>query len=86
MRSPSHTPIQTMWTARRGPIWCYPMRYPNICHAEHLIAHGKEDMSRLPNGRWVAARALGFASWRHRWHAAWLVFTGRADALVWEGQ
>lgn len=37
----------------------------------------------LPDGRWVPARPLG--GWG-RWRAAWLVFTGRADALVWPGQ
>jgi hypothetical protein len=35
---------------------------------------------------WVPARPEGFASWRHRWRMAWSVFTGKADALFWDGQ
>jgi hypothetical protein len=34
---------------------------------------------------WPYARPLPFYSWRTRWKAAWLVFTGRADALRWNG-
>jgi hypothetical protein len=34
-------------------------------------------------GHWVPARPEGFASWRYRVKAAWMVFTGKADALVW---
>lgn len=32
---------------------------------------------------WVPARPLGFASIWYRIEATWLVWTGRADALVW---
>lgn len=35
---------------------------------------------------WVPARPEGFASPWHRIKATWLVFTGRADALLWFGQ
>lgn len=42
--------------------------------------------TRLPDGRVVPARPQGFWSWRYRWRAAWLVWTGRADAVVWPGQ
>lgn len=34
-------------------------------------------------GQCVPARPAGFASIWYRIHAAWLVWTGRADALVW---
>lgn len=38
----------------------------------------------LPDGRWVPARPHG---WRIGFFKAmWLVWTGRADVLVWEGQ
>jgi hypothetical protein len=42
----------------------------------------------LPDGRWVAARPLAWQglSFRRRLRAAWMVFTGRWDALRWEGQ
>jgi hypothetical protein len=40
----------------------------------------------LPDGRWVPARPIGFQSLRYRVRATWLVWTGRADALIWPGQ
>lgn len=36
-------------------------------------------------GRWVSARPIGITSLRHRIKCAWLVFTGSADILYWEG-
>lgn len=66
------------------------MNYPAILNVEDVIESAKTIAAgiRTPDGgqRWVPARALGFASWRYRWRAAWLVFTGRADALTWPGQ
>ncbi len=39
---------------------------------------------QLPNGRWVPARFSGTRTGPfERAYAAWLVFTGRADAMVW---
>lgn len=38
------------------------------------------------DGHYVPARPLGFYSLQSRMHLAWLVFTGRADALTWPGQ
>jgi hypothetical protein len=35
------------------------------------------------NGKWVMARPLGLDTIPNRFRCAWLVFTGRADALVW---
>ena len=32
---------------------------------------------------WWPARPLGYPSFRYRLKAAWLVFTGRADAVTW---
>lgn len=37
------------------------------------------------DGKWMPARSLGFFSIGHRIHCAWLVFTGKADALKWPG-
>lgn len=34
-------------------------------------------------GRWYPSRPEGFASIWYRIKATWLVWTGRADALVW---
>lgn len=34
-------------------------------------------------GRWIPCRPVP-APWRRRLKAAWLVLTGRADAVVWQ--
>lgn len=45
----------------------------------------QELMARAPGAPgYVPARPLGWSSIRVRLRAAWLVFTGKADALVWE--
>lgn len=45
------------------------------------------EVSVTLNGRdYVPARAHRTFSLRHRLRATWLVFTGRADALIWPGQ
>lgn len=62
------------------------MKYPNILTIASVLESAKHVAVGLPDGRWVPARAEGFASWRHRLRAAWLVFTGHADALLWEQQ
>ena len=39
------------------------------------------------NGKWVPVRPEGYYSIANRIKCAWMVFTGKADALVWpEGQ
>ena len=39
------------------------------------------------NGKWVPARPLGLGTIVSRLKLAWMVFTGKADAVVWpEGQ
>ena len=37
------------------------------------------------DGRWCPARPLGMFSLAHRLHLAWLVFVGKADAVMWRG-
>lgn len=37
-------------------------------------------------GVWYPARPIGYFSLLHRVKAAWLVFTGKADALLWPKQ
>ena len=59
-------------------------KYPNALHVESILAWNS--MTQLRDGRWVAARPLGFHSFRARLRATWLVFTGQADAVRWEGQ
>ena len=44
-------------------------------------------VSAKVNGRWVSARPIGLDSWQNRFRLAWMVFTGKADAVKWpEGQ
>lgn len=68
------------------------MRDTSIIHLTPQWQHSLRTVHRgvkQPDGllHYVPARPEGFASIRHRIEAAWLVFTGRADALVWpEGQ
>lgn len=63
------------------------MGYPNIISVRSVIETASQVSTRIPPGMaWVPARPLGFPTFRHRMKATWLVFTGRADALTWEGQ
>jgi len=62
------------------------MKYPGIWTIQNLIESAQTCSAGLPDGRYVPARPMGFQSWRERWRAAWLVWTGRADAVTWEQQ
>jgi hypothetical protein len=59
------------------------MRHPGILHLSTVIESSQTCYHRTPAGKWVPARPLGFPSFGYRIKAAWLVFTGRADALIW---
>lgn len=61
-------------------------QYPNILCVTRVIENAKSVQAGLPDGRWVPARAFGYMSIGQRFKAAWLVFTGKADALTWPGQ
>lgn len=61
-------------------------RYPNILCVTQVVKSAQTAQVGLSDGRWVPARSLGFMSFGHRVKAAWLVFTGKADALTWPGQ
>ena len=59
------------------------MRHPSIISVASVMASG---MSRAGiDGEWMPARPMGYMSLRYRLKAAWLVLTGRADALIWPG-
>jgi hypothetical protein len=60
------------------------MRDNLIIHINSL-AEGPQTQKEI-GGRWVAARPEGFGSIWYRLRATWLVFTGRADALIWHKQ
>lgn len=63
------------------------IKYPAIIHLSHdWLRELDKNAAGLPDGRYVPARAEPFEGNFNRWRAAWLVFTGRADALVWPGQ
>jgi hypothetical protein len=56
--------------------------YPNILTVEEFLRTASENQACI-NGKWLPVRFLGWGGMRNRLRAAWLVFTGRADALVW---
>ena len=59
---------------------------PNVIQLRHLAEMTSTAQAEI-NGHWVPLRPMGFFSLGSRLRAAWLVFTGKADALVWpEGQ
>ena len=61
--------------------------YPNIIHMSPAWDSSlNECQSQLLDGRWVPTRALGWGGIVNRIKATWLVWTGRADALIWPGQ
>jgi hypothetical protein len=63
-------------------------RYPKIWGLQALVTYVNSGTCQagLPDGRWVPARPLGFCSFGQRIRAAKLVFTGKADAVQWDGQ
>ena len=44
-----------------------------------------QDNRNCTKGKWVTARPIGYTSIKMRLLAAWLVFTGKADVLYFEG-
>lgn len=63
-------------------------QYPTVWTLEGLVRHCTEGgvQAGLPDGRWVPARPLGYSSFPRAIRAAWLVYTGKADAVIWPGQ
>ena len=63
------------------------MRKPAIFDVRSvaMLATSNGQRSIGPDGEehWLPARPTGYQSFFQRWRAAWLVFTGQADALVW---
>ena len=50
-----------------------------------LLEHCADCSTMLPTGEWVPARPIGRDGWAHRFKAAWMVWRGRADVVVWPG-
>lgn len=42
--------------------------------------------NKYANGAWYPARPIGFYSLTSRLRLAWMVFTGKSDAVVWPGE
>jgi len=62
------------------------VKYPGLRHADELVKSAQHEAAGLPDGRWVVARPVGYSSPWHRLYCTWLVFTGKADALIYKGQ
>lgn len=62
-------------------------KFPAIRCVTDVVRSARSCYAGLPDGRWVPARPLPWeSSIFGRFKAAWLVFTGRADAVTWPGQ
>lgn len=59
------------------------MKYPNILSVHTVQTISATTHIEVFPGKWVPVRPEGYPSLRHRFKAAWMVFTGKADALVW---
>jgi hypothetical protein len=57
---------------------------PGVFTIQSLLSSANEVSVSLPgSNEWVPARPTVAIGFRSRCRAAWLVFTGRADAVVW---
>lgn len=61
------------------------MTYPNHFHINHIMERAGMIAAEI-DGVWEYARPAGYPSFWSRFKCAWLVFTGKADALTWEKQ
>lgn len=64
------------------------MRKPDIRCVTEVVRDAQSCSAGLSDGRWVPARsyARNQLCWYGRFKAVWLVFTGRADAVIYPGQ
>jgi len=62
------------------------MKNPSVYSLRHIVDKHNDSQTEI-NGKWVPARPIGLYSLRERFRIAFMVFTGKADALTWpEGQ
>ena len=61
------------------------MKGVNIFRVEDLQDILETFSTRLPNGQYGPVRPIGCWDLPHRIKIAWLVFTGKADAVTWPG-
>lgn len=60
--------------------------YPRVWKLKDILDHATNTdgaVSVCVRGRLVPARPMGWPSIKSRFKAAWLVFTGKADAVTW---
>lgn len=65
------------------------MKHPTIRDVRSIVRDANQVQAGIKvDGKtvYVPARSLGWPSFRNRIRAAWLVFTGRADAVIYLGQ
>jgi len=63
------------------------MKYPNLIYlSEFWVKDLTSTMSVIQEATWIPARPLGYPTFTNRVKCAWLVFTGRADVLIWPKQ
>jgi hypothetical protein len=63
------------------------MRVPGHHTADEMKQMNCQSHVETPTGKgWVLARPEPYFHWTKRWTLAWLVFTGKADAVTWIGQ
>lgn len=55
---------------------------PNIYNLKTLMVTANQTQAEI-DGKWYPARPLGFYGIGYRLKAAWLVFTGKCDAVKW---
>ena len=58
------------------------MKAPSIWGVVELINSAQNTQAEI-DGEWVPARPIGYFSLKNRIKCAFMVFTGKADALVW---
>lgn len=61
------------------------MNCPRVYLVTELVQQAQTVQTSHPTVGWTPARPMGWQgiALRRRLHAAWLVFTGRADAVRW---
>ena len=57
---------------------------PTIWNLKQLINTVDEITVKIDKS-WIPARPIGAFGINNRFKAAWLVFTGKADAVIWPG-
>ena len=65
-----------IWTLRNLITSCDQ----NLCRSDKDICRPGRDKEL-----WIPARPLGLDTLSNRLRAAWLVFQGKADAVIWPG-